>query len=282
MIPPGYDPWEGFFFIEDTMKRIIFLCLTGSIVLAALTGCQGSEEPGPALFSDAELTAIAGTAQASIQQTQQAYTPTPIPPTSTPLVSPITGTSLILRDDQTTLFVDHKAGIQMVVPAGWLPVRINEDEYYKAFTLDVVTANQPITDRLTQIQSHNPDNFRLDAIDIRSDHIVDGIISVISVVFQEDDNRTLEQLRQAERAQKKPFTGFKFLSSKTVKLSNGTIVMMIEESWGGGSSQVYYRRIFFNLPTGALALDFQSNFNFKDTVLPDFDQVVESLTLLNP
>lgn len=265
------------------MKRVLFFFLTSLIALAVMAGCGRTTAPGNVTFSDTELTAIAGTAQASVQQTALAASPTPVPSTSTPQVSPISGTSLVVREDQTALFIDHRAGIQLITPAGWLPVRVNEDEYYKAFTLEAVMANQAITDRLTQIQSNNTDVFRLDVIDMRPGYTVDDIMAVISVVFQENDNRTLEAWLKAERARKSPFKGFKFISSKYQETADGTRVLVIEQSWDAThSGTIYYRGVFFSLPSGTVVLDFFANFDFKDTVLPEFEQVVNSLTLLNP
>ena len=224
-----------------------------------------------------------GTAQALLVATQQVLatkTSTTIPTetlTPTPQIS-LSGTSLIFREDQTTEFIDHKAGIRLTIPAGWLPVRPNESEYYSAFTLDAVQKNQKIIDRLAHIQSSDTNFFRLDAIDIREGHIQDGILSVINIIFEEDDTRSLEKWAEAERKKKQPFENFKFISSSYPERANGTRVLVIEESWASGKSNtIYYRGVFFSLPTGTMVLDFYTNDKFKETVLPDFEQVVNSL-----
>lgn len=265
------------------MKQKHWLLTSILIVVLILAGCRQSDEPKHVEFTNEQLTAIASTASASAQQTSAAASPTPFPPTSTPQVSLISGTSLEKRDDGTTVFIDHKAGIRLVTPAGWLPVRVNEDEYYKAFTLEAVASNQTIIDRLTQIQSNNSDFFRLDLIDIRPGHTVNGAVSVVSVVFQEFDTRTLAEWLKAERNRKSPFTGFKFIGSKYQETANGYRVLVIEESWDSAySGTIYYQGVFFSLPTGTYVLDFYSDFDFKDTILPDFDQMVNSLGPINP
>ena len=260
--------------------------LGGFVIMMAITACARSGQtapPAPTADPNALATFAARTAQASALLTEQASIPTPIPPTSTPKISPITGTSLIVLEDQSALFIDHKADIQVTIPPGWLPVRVNEDEYYKAFALDVVVASPAITDRLTKIRSNNTDFFRLDAIDVRPDHVVNGIISDISVIFEADDFRSLEEWAQAEQKRVSPFEGFKFISSEFQQTADGTRVLVIEQSWNWSPNEtVYYRGIFFSLPSGTVVLDFQTNLDFKDTVLPDFEQVVNSLTLLNP
>jgi len=265
------------------MKQTFWLLLCETIALLILTGCRQSDEPRRVEFTNEQLTAIASTARASAQQTSAAASPTPFPPTSTPQVSLISGTSLEIRDDGTAVFIDHKAGIQLITSAGWLPVRVNEDEYYKAFTLDAVSSNQSIVDRLTQIQSNNTDFFRLDVIDIRSGHTVNKTVPVISVIFQEFDTRTLEEWLRAERNKKSPFKGYKFIGSKYEKTTNGYRVLAIEEKWDSPySGIVYYRGVFFSIPSGTYVLDFYSDLDFKDTILPDFDQVINSVSPINP
>jgi len=257
-----------------------------AIILLAITGCTfpGQKiQTTPTINPSILATHAARTAEAAAQQTQQASIPTLVPPTSTPKISPITGTSLLVFEDQSTHFADTKAGVQLTIPPGWLAVRPNEDEYYKAFAMDVVLSSPEINDRLTKIQSGNTDFFRLDAIDIRPDHVVDKIISVISVAFQPDDFRTLEKWAQAERTKKSPFKEYRFISSNFQTTADGTRVLVVEERWkGSANGTVYYRGIYFTLSTGAILVDLQTNLNFKDTVLPDFEQVVNSVTVLKP
>lgn len=263
-------------------KLYLFWGLLVAVLTTVACGRPSNIPAGPTIDSSARETALAETAVAAFG------TPTPIPsPTETPVpTAKISnyGTSLVIQEDDSTLFIDHKAGIQLTIPAGWLPVRVNEDEYYKAYSLEVVLENPAIADRLTETQSANLDFHRLDAIDIREGHIPDGIISVINVVFQEGDNRTLEQWAKAERVKKQPYSGFKWILTSYPRTADGTRVLQVEESWNAEKvrGRVYYRGIFFNLPSGTVVLDFYTNDEFKDTVLPEFDQVVNSLTLLNP
>jgi len=261
-------------------------CLGGFAILMAIMACvlpgRTAAPSVPTIDPNTMATYIASTAQASVQQTEQASIPTLVPATSTPLVSPITGTSLSKLEDQSTMFIDHRAGIQLIIPAGWMPVRPNEDEYYKAYSLDIVLANPLISDRLTKIQSSNTNNFRVEAIDIRPEHLGGRFISVMDVIFQPDDFRTLEKWAQAERNKKSPIKGRKILSSKIQETANGTRVLIIEESWPSEGITTYYTGVFFSLPTGTVVLDFYTNLDFKDTVFPEFEQVINSLTVLNP
>ncbi len=272
-------------------RNNLYLRLSGLVVLMTIAACvlpSQSVPPAPTTNSNSIETFIAGTAQVSAKQTEQAVPATPMPAiipidtfTPTPKIS-ISGTSLVVHEDQSATFIDHTAGIQLTIPSGWMPVRPSEEEYYKAFTLDVVMANQDILNRLTRIQNADTDFFRLDAIDIRDGHVHHGIISDINVIFQPGDTRSLETWAQAEKKKKQPFVNFRFISSSYPHTTNGTRVLVIEESWAADLEVIYYRGVFFSLPTGTLVLDFYSDILFKDTVLPDLEQVVNSVTLLNP
>lgn len=263
-------------------QKLTLTLMSGLSILMMFTACRqakpsSASTPIPGL---AETLAAAQTRAA--QQTALAGSATP-PATSTPRISPITNTSLTVREDQTTLFVDHKAGIQLVIPADWLAVRVNEDEYYKAFSLDKVLNSQPIKDRLTGFQSLNADFFRLGAIDTRPEHVADEVAPDITVIFAEGDHRDFTKWLQAERSNKKPFKGYKFLGSAYQATTDGTRVLVIEESWNvGPSGTLYYRGVFFSLPSGTVVLDLQVNKEFKDAVLLDFEQVMNSLAPLTP
>ncbi len=272
-------------------RNKFYLRISGVMILMTIAACVISSQglpSAPTTGSNLEETIIARTAQASVKQTEQAFVATPVPATipsdtftSTPKIS-ISGTSLILQQDQGATFVDHTAGIQLTIPPGWMPIRPGEEEYYKAFTLDVVVANQYLTNRLIGIQNADTHFLRLDAIDIRDGHVQHGIVSDINVIFQGGDTRSLETWAQAEKKKEQPFENFKFISSSYPHTADGTRVLVIEESWAANSEVIYYRGVFFSLPRGTLVLDFYSDILFKDVVLPDLEQVVNSVTSLTP
>ena len=264
-------------------KNIPGFKLSALLLLFVLSSCR-TPPPGGIVTPNPTEISMVETAQVLLRQTEQigGISPTVIPPralTPTPQVS-YSGTSLMVQEDQTTEFIDYKAGIKLTLPAGWLAVRINEDEYYKAFATNVVLDDSDIYKRLNQIQTYDVNFFRLDVIDIRPGHVVRGMISDISVIFQENDYRTLEEWAKAEKQQISPYSGYKFLSSKYQETTDGTRVLVIEESWDHPGGTLYNRCVFLSLPTGTLVLDLQTNIEFKDTVLPDFEQVVNSLALL--
>jgi hypothetical protein len=275
--------------MEDTMHRNpLRQTLLGFVLLLVLVGC-GRAQSTQITNPPGVETSLASTAQVLAKQTETArgYTPTPtVLPTETLTPTPkisLNGTTLILQEDESTLFVDHRAGIQLVIPAGWMAVRVNEPEYYAAFTADVVLANPALNERLTHIQDVDLDMYRLDAFDIREGHIPNGVICDINVIFQPGDTRTLEQWAKAEGNRKIPYKGFKLTSMGYVKTADGTRTLTLEQTWTiDPSNTMFHRAVFFSLPTGTVVLDFYANKSFKDTVLPDFESVVNSLKSLEP
>jgi len=267
-------------------KQLSQTCI-GFVLLSSLIGC-GKPQPAPITNPPAVETSLAGTARAFAKQTETAngFTVTPLVTpsltlTPTPKIS-LNGTSLIFNEDHSSLFVDHRAGIQLTIPAGWMAFRVNEQEYYDAFTSEVVLANPALSDRLTQIQDANLENHRLEAFDIREGHIPNGIISDIEVIFQPGDTRSLEQWTKAEGNRKSLFKNYRVTSIGYPNTADGTRVLVMEQTWSKDqSSKIFHRAVFFSLPTGTVILDFYTNNAFKDTALPDFEWVVNSLTLLN-
>src|SRR5215216_357997 len=138
-------------------RKHLSLPLIGFLLLFTVMGFGCGKSPAPITNPPAVETSLAGTARALAKQTETAngFTLTPsITPsltlTPTPKIS-LNGTSLVFNEDGGALFVDNKAGIQLTIPAGWMAFRVNEQEYYDAFTSEVVLANPALSERLTQV-----------------------------------------------------------------------------------------------------------------------------------
>ncbi len=267
--------------------------VTGSILFFAIMACAvpGLGQPAaPPTFDLSTIpTMVVLTANALEAQTAIAAPPTPLETststlmptesvTATPKIS-LSGTSLLLRDDQTTVFTDRQAGIELIIPAGWMPVRVNEQEYFDAFASNAA-ADLAIRDRLARIQTLDPAWFRLDAIDIQPGHVINEAPTFMSVIFQQNDSRSLEEVAKDEKV--KSFANFEVISSDYQQAANGMKTLVVEQRWDVTTGVTYYKGVFFKIPAGLIVLDFYSPLDFKDTVLPDFEKVINSLTLLNP
>lgn len=271
------------------MKPNPLISLSTAFVLLSLLSACGQATPSPIKNPPAVETSFASTALALAKQTEAAnpFTATPSPTltqtsTPTPKIS-INGTSLVVQEDQSALFIDYKLGYQITIPAGWLPVRLNEDEYYQAFTLDAVVQNPSISDFLTKIQTQDGNLVRLVAIDLQTGESANGLLSGISVVLQPETIKTIDDWVIANQARAKKIKGYQFLSSQSQETVSGLKVVVREEKSSSTTGEIIYsRKILLSLPSGILVIDFETDLDTKDTNLPDFEQVVNSLTLLNP
>lgn len=267
--------------------------IASSILFFTLLACvvPGLSQPAASPAFDVEAISTVVVLTANALQTQSAVAATPTlfetstptfvpaePATATPKIS-LSGTSLLLRDDQTILFTDRQAGVELIIPAGWMPVRVNEQEYLDAFSSNAA-ADLAIRERLNRIQTFDPAWFRLDAIDVQVGHVINGAPTFMSVIFQQNDPRSLEDVAKDEKV--KLFTNFEVISSSYQQAVNDIKILVVEQSWAVTTGTIYYKGVFFKIPSGLVVLDFYSPIEFKDTVLPDFEKIVNSLVLLNP
>jgi hypothetical protein len=274
--------------MKKTMKpSLLHSIVFVSLLLSIMSGC-GRSVPPPIVNPPAVETSLASTARALAKQTEAANPVTATPsPTATETLTPtprisVNGTTLSMNEDGSALFTDYKAGIQLIIPMGWLPLRVNEEEYYQAFTSEIASSNPAINKRLTEIQDADLNTFRLDAIDVREGHTVNGVLSDMYVIFYPGDARSLEQVAEAEGKKKSAFKNHLFLNRGYPKTADGTRTLVTDRTWTQNQTQkIFQRSVFFSLPAGVLVLNLYSNNDFKDTVLPDFEQVVNSVTPLD-
>ena len=262
-----------------TSKKLSLLL--GLLVTLVLLGCRQTAQVVPTIDTSARETALAGTALAAFG------TPTPIPSlTVTPVPTTVVssqGTSLVIHEDQSTLFTDHKAGIQLTFPAGWLAIRVGEPEYYRAAE-KVGTQNTWFLEEVASLQSLDPNVFRLHAYDLHPEHVLNEALPKINIVFLQEDERTLRRIEVEERTsvQGSVQKGHKHLSSDFQVLS-GIEVLIYQEQWDAVSfPTTHYKATIFKVPAGTVFIDFMIASEQQDALEPEWKQIVESITLLTP
>jgi hypothetical protein len=264
------------------MKRKKLYLFWGLLVMLT-AGCGRPVQAVPTVDSSARETALAATALAL-----GTATPSPVP-TETPLPTAVVssqGTSLVTQEDGSVLFVDHKAGIQVTFPVDWLAVRVGEPEYYEAWEKE--TTKSPVFMNIfIAMQSTDPAQFRVTAIDVRSESVTYENFSKMEVVFAPDDQRTLREVRVAQTQKPLPLTKYKLLSSSLTKTANGLETAIIEFQWESKSPEnvrimSYHREVIFKVPTGTVSIQLFTGLDQKDLLMPVFDQVIGSLVFLTP
>ena len=293
------------------LRKLFFFCSTSLIVLGLVTACVPARvtpaptQPKPLSTAnpDAFSTLVAGTANAGMTQTAEAMpypTATAIPPsptanktlptgagaptaTQTPEISAL-GTSLKVLDDGTVLFTDNIAGIRLTVPLGWLSVRINEPEYTQAWV--DASYDPALASGMEAIQDLDPETFRLIAFNTQDGYVYEGQGSQINVIFAKDDPKTLDEIAEAEE-QAKFFEKYELIFSG-YKIRPDTLeIFTVEQQWQVNSSteepvMLYYKRVIFKVASGTVAVDLYAPVPIKDAVVPEFDRMVEQLSLFTP
>ena len=214
-----------------------------------------------------------------------ASSPTPSLPIPTEMpVTSLAGTSLSILEDGSTQFIDNLSGVKLTIPAGWVTVRLNEPEYFEVWSL---TVDDPILQQgLEGIQSLDPAQFRLHAFNTKPDYVYQGAGSRINVVYARDDVRTLEQVAEEEK-QPQAFTDYALISSEYQVRPDNLEIFIIEEKWRGVSStnaslMLYYKGVFFKVPSGTVSVDLFMPADISHEVVPAFDQMVEQMTVFTP
>lgn len=278
-------------------KRTFFIALTffAAIVACVVPGLPPASAPTLAPTADTSgilSTMVAETVSAAIALTEQAFpTPTPVPAstsTSTPTITPIpeivpSGSTLTVQEDDSTLFVDERAGYEITAPVGWLAVRINQQEYWDALTLA-----PDIQKSLLSIQNNDPNTFRLFVIDTREGHVQDEFFTTTNFIWNEQgavlpENDDGLKAIAAQLAETMP--GLEITSTKFTTTSNGVLVGIIEsKSIMNNSSYsdivVFQKQAIFNARTGTMTVTVSAVVGFKDEVSSTFDAMLETIKVI--
>lgn len=271
------------------ISTISLLWLTA---LACAIPGQAASVPTPTVDS-AQLNAIvAETVSAALQLTASAATPTsPATSTSAPTLeptassTPLPQSSITQQADGTSFFVDETAGFNMTVPPGWLAVRIDQLEYYDAFSLPQA-ADPNVQTALMQINSLDPKIHRLFIFDLQDGHLQSGYINNVEVVLAADQIslKTDEQIKAIAASLPETVPGLAVQSSSVAETASGiqmgVIVSEIDGQNEDGTPLVLFRKqVFLNVKAGVLEITFTTEQGIKDATLPFFDTMIESIQL---
>ncbi len=273
-------------------KRTVIIALTffAAIVACAVPGLQTASTPAPTVDTSRILsTMVAETVSAAIALTEQAFpTPTLVPtftpaPTLTPtpeIVLP--GSTLTVQEDGSTLFVDELAGYTVTVPAGWLAVRINEQEYTDAFTLA-----PDVQKFLVGIQNDDPKTFRLFAVDTQDGHIQNEFFTNMNFVWDEQNAGILKNddgLKTGAAQLAGTALEFEAPSTTFSNTASGLSIVLIESkstmmNSSGKNIVLMQKQVVFNAKAGAMAITVSTVEALKDSVFPAFDAMLETIKI---
>jgi hypothetical protein len=295
-------------------RRTFFIAL---LFLATIVACVVPGLPtasAPALEPTADTsripTMVAATVAAAIMQTEQAQPMSTLPPSSditfTPTSAPVeepappassSQSTLTKQEDGSTLFVDERAGYEIAMPAGWLTVRISEQEYLDSFWLDEA-ANTHIQQALLNVQFEDPNVLRLLALDTQPAHVQNEFVTNIRFVLDEQKNISLSSdadLQAIAAGIPASAEVFRFEVTSVIFRFEVTSVKIVTSASGiqfgeidtkssftnstGVEVGIYQKRVFFNSKAGTQSIIFTSATNMEESLLPVFDSMLETIKI---
>jgi hypothetical protein len=277
------------------MSRNSILILAAAILgLLLILSCAilPSVAPQPAATSDPNRfsTIVAGTAAALMEQTVQAnaarITPTETPYVETTPTRPATGSILTEQPDGTTYFVDAVTGLEMVIPNGWVAMRIGESEFYRAWESET-SQRLGFTDKLTSLSGLDPKIVRLIALDIQEGHFQEQVTT--NIILQTGHAYTMEGAIAIHLEHHRSiFTDVEVISQSTGELSPGIPAIWLETAYNGTSfstgqeTRVYEKLIYFMANEQVTSIKLETLADLRTIVAPQFDQVMAGLVFYTP
>jgi hypothetical protein len=279
-------------------RRALFaaLILLTTILACAVPGLPAASQPAPTADTRLEIM-VAETVSAALEQTQQAV-PTPtIAPTSTssprPTITPSptpdaddSGSALNKQDDGSVHFTDTKAGYEVTVSTGWLPVRINSQEYLEAWLLPELT-NPSMQRSLSSIENLNPDEIRLFILDTQEGHAEIDFVTNISIYWDQKNETSLENdedLKAQAEALLGALAGLEVTLTEISTTANGVPIGVITSktpitTLDGVSVEMFQKQVFIDINVGTLIVTLTTTEELRQTVLPQFDAMIETLKI---
>lgn len=281
-------------------RRALFaaLILLTTILACVVPGLPAASQPAPTVDTRLDMM-VAEIVSAALEQTQQAVPTSTLVPASTstprPSVTPSptpdlddSGSAINRFEDGTAQFIDTKAGFEVSLPIGWLPVRINSQEYLDAWLLPELT-NPAMQRSLSSIEKMNPDELRLFVLDIQAGHAEIDFITNINFYWNVSADMSLENdedLKAEAAAMPKALSGLEVLTSELSATAGGIPIGVITSktpitTLDGVNVELFQKLVFLKTNVGILTITLSTPEELKQAVLPQFDAMIETFTLAN-
>ncbi|MBE0683227.1 MAG: hypothetical protein IH589_15065 [Anaerolineales bacterium] len=278
------------------IRRAMLAALT--VLTAALAcvvpGLPSASQPAPTVDTRLEIM-VAETVSAALAQTQQSV-PTPtLPPTSTSTptatVSPTPETnssasSLTKLDDGSTYFADSLVEFEITIPAGWLAVRINQQEYLDAWLLPEL-ANPALQRSLGSIENLDPTELRLFVLDIQEGHTEIDFVTNINFYWDKSSDLSLENdedLKAEAATLPQALPGLEVTATEISATSLGIPVGSITSktpvtTLGGVNLEIFQKQVFVKVGEGVLIITLSTTEELKQATLSQFDAAIDTMAV---
>lgn len=279
-------------------RRALFaaLILLTTILACVVPGLSTASQPAPTADTRLDIM-VAETVTNALALTQQAIpTPTIAPaststphPTTTPSPTPDvddSGSTINRFEDGTAQFIDTKAGYQVSLLTGWLPVRINSQEYLDAWLLPELS-NPAMQRSLSSIENMNPDEVRLFVLDIQEGHTEIDFVTNINFYWDQMHEMSLENdvdLKAAALDLPDALAGLEVITTEVSTTASGIPIGVITAktpitTLNGVNVEVFQKQVYIKARVGVLIITLSTTEELKQAVLPQFDAMIESFTV---
>ncbi|GAB1472217.1 hypothetical protein MASR2M66_30950 [Chloroflexota bacterium] len=268
-----------------------------TLLACAVPGLPFGSAPAPTAITtpDTRLEVmVAETVSAAITMTQAALptatkaAPTPRPTATAAATATLSAESMLdYNSDGTKTFIDLPGKYQLTVPMQWLAVRINSPEYDAALG-SPEAANPSIQHSLSLIKEQDSNVFRLFMLDTNEEHMSDGFVSNINLVWDSQMEASFENdsdLKSLVEALPASLKNSEVLGSSLQSTANNTpygiITIKTPTTAQDGTDVVIFQKlVFFDLPTGTLTMTLSTTETWQATVEPSFDETLNSFIVL--
>jgi hypothetical protein len=185
--------------------------------------------------------------------------------------------------------VDTRAGYEISLPAGWLPVRVKSQEYLDAWLLPELS-NPAMQRSLGSIENINPDELRLFVLDIQEGHVEIDFATNVNIYWDQKTEMSLENdeaLKAEAEALPKALTGLEVLTSELAATASGIPIGIITSktpitTMDGVNIELFQKQVFIKASVGTLHITLSTTEELKQAVLPQFDAMIETFQITNP
>lgn len=278
------------------IRRAMLAALTvlTAVLACVVPGLPSASQPAPTGDTRLEIM-VAETVSAALAQTQQSV-PTPtLPPTSTSTptatVSPTPETnssasSLTKLDDGSTYFADSLVEFEITIPAGWLAVRINQQEYLDAWLLPEL-ANPALQRSLGSIENLDPTELRLFVLDIQEGHTEIDFVTNINFYWDKSSDLSLENdedLKAEAATLPQALPGLEVTATEISATSLGIPVGSITSktpvtTLGGVNLEIFQKQVFVKVGEGVLIITLSTTEELKQATLSQFDAAIDTMAV---
>ena len=186
------------------------------------------------------------------------------------------------------MFIDKSAGYQLIFPPGWAVVRQNHDEFNSMLSNEAITYPF-LTAELTSIKDQDPASVRVHAFDIGTDHLQEKYVSHIYTAWNEGILPLDEQINKViEDLQKQDPKANGISYGGKIQNSNKVIMAMVDYTVEATSLvndekiTVFEKRVLFNAGSGTVTITISMLADLKDTLIPEYDRILDNIKLVVP